>query len=93
MPGASQRVEMTILPNGADVTKSVLVQCPLLGAESVSATIDGTILLSATNDVEFLFIRKETAFVDIYADSDHHFVKHCQRPLQNIEMTCCKRIE
>ena len=55
MPGASQIVEMTILPNGADVTKSVLVQCPLLGAESVSATIDGTILLSATNDVEFLW--------------------------------------
>ena len=53
--GVSQEVEMTILPNGADVTKSVLVQCPLLGAESVSATIDGTILLSATNDVEFLW--------------------------------------
>ena len=53
--GVSQEVEMTILPNEAEVTKSVLVQCPLLGAESVSATIDGTILLSATNDVEFLW--------------------------------------
>lgn len=41
--GVSQEVEMTILPSGADVAKSVLVQCPLLGAESVSATIDGTL--------------------------------------------------
>ena len=38
--GVSQEVKMTILPYGADVTKSVLVPCPLLGAESVSATID-----------------------------------------------------
>ena len=37
--GVSQEVEMTILPSGADVTKSVLVQCPLLGSESVSTLI------------------------------------------------------
>jgi len=50
--GVSQEVEMTILPNGAEVTKSVLVQCPLLGAESVS-TRQGTMTVAGNTVTVF----------------------------------------
>lgn len=44
-------------------------------------------------DIHPLVVRKESALVYIDSDCDHHFVKHGQSPLQDIEMTCSKRIE
>ena len=48
---------------------------------------------SLPDDVNSLFVWKESALIYVHTYSHNHFVKHGQRTFENIEMSCCERIE
>ena len=48
---------------------------------------------SLSYDIHLFLEREESPLVYIDTHSHDDFIKHCQRPLQDIEMTCCERIE
>ena len=45
------------------------------------------------DNIEFLVHLEEAALVLIDTDGDNDLVEHGKRPVQNIQMTCCERIE
>ena len=69
-----------------------------------TALIDGQIVIlddadtfkaacSLTYDIHPLLIGEETPLVYIDTDSHDHLIEHGKGPLQNVEMSGCKRIE